>query len=71
MRDPKRINTLCQNLAALWSLDPDLRFGQVMARIQAKCAKFAVDSFYMEDDEMLKVIQELIEISAVIPNEEG
>lgn len=57
-RDINRIYPFCNQLAALWSQHPDLRFGQIieMARNHAinKCYR---DIFYMEDEQVMKIFE--------------
>jgi len=62
MRDIKRIDGFCNNLAKEWKKYPDLRFGQF-------CIDFLgwlysekdTDGFYPEDDEMMEYIREFVE----------
>lgn len=59
MRDVNRIKPFCDELAELWSNWPDLRFGQIFSNI-AKYIQYEhrKDWFYMEEDELVKVIRE-------------
>ena len=57
MRYPNRIKPFFEELAALWSKYPDLRFGQLMSNVARLAPR---DIFYMEEDELIKVIRELL-----------
>ena len=61
IRDPKRIHSICQRLAAAWSLLPDWRFGQLMSNIFANMRSDGKDPFFPEDDAMIAYIEEYIE----------
>lgn len=54
MRDPNRIDEFCKALAEAWHTVPDWRFGQLFMNLP-----FPYDPFFMEDDEMLRLIQEM------------
>lgn len=56
MRDRKRIEPFLAELGELWEKYPDLRFGQLVANLQATISKNP-DLFYTEDDQMLKAIR--------------
>lgn len=56
MRDKHRIEPFLVELGELWKKYPDLRFGQLVANLQAMVSKNP-DIFYTEDDQMLKVIR--------------
>ncbi len=59
MRDQSRIYPFCTELAALWAKHPDMRFGQVMSNIARYVeVKHKKDIFYLEDEELLKIIKE-------------
>lgn len=51
MRDPKRIRVFCNQLADLWELVPDWRFGQLICNV---FGKLCVDPFFPEDDKMME-----------------
>ena len=59
MRDKNRIPEFIVKLTNLWMLFPDLRFGQLVADIVAYGEHS--DGFYIEDEEMLAIIEEMIE----------
>ena len=61
MRDPKRIRKFCNRLAAAWELVPDLRFGQLLFNIFVQIKNEGKDPFYLEDDSMIKRIEQYIE----------
>lgn len=61
MRDPKRIRKFCNRLATAWELVPDLRFGQLLFNIFAQIKNEGKDPFYLEDDSMIKRIEQYIE----------
>ena len=56
MRDPKRIGLFCDRLKAVWATNPDLRFGQLVALLQSAGG----DLFYLEDDTVLQLIEQMI-----------
>lgn len=55
MRNPERIDEICDALKYLWHLCPDLRFGQLISDVYGITGngKF----FYMEDEEALRRIE--------------
>lgn len=58
MRDIKRIDTFCNELAELWKTNiPDWRFGQFMFNFISWYGK---DPFYLEEDKMMELIKEYI-----------
>ena len=61
MRDPKRIRKFCSRLATAWELVPDLRFGQLLFNIFVQIKNDGKDPFYIEDDSMIKRIEQYIE----------
>lgn len=61
MRDPKRIRKFCNRLATAWELVPDLRFGQLLFNIFGQIKNEGKDPFYLEDDSMIKRIEQYIE----------
>lgn len=61
MRDPKRIRKFCNRLATAWELVPDLRFGQLLFNIFVQIKNEGKDPFYVEDNAMIKHIEEYIE----------
>jgi len=55
MRDPKRIKVLLEALESTWNEYPDFRLGQLMVNINSNSK---MDTFFVEDDEMLKRIKD-------------
>ena len=56
MRDPKRIDDFCNKFAEMWKKEvPDWRFGQLICNM---FGNFGVDSFFLEEDNMLKKIED-------------
>lgn len=58
MRDPKRIKPLLAEIEKQWERFPDWRFGQLIENI--KRFYDINDLFYIEDDKMLKLIENFI-----------
>ena len=63
MRDPARIKPFMQKLAHMWQRHfPDLRFGQLMSNFLGfVVAETHRDIFYIEDDEMEKLVLKFFE----------
>ena len=55
-RDKDRIRKFCDEFAVLWERHPDLRFGQIISALPNFTDNGKTDVFYVEDDEMLKII---------------
>lgn len=56
MRDPKRIDEFCSQLAEIWkNCASDWRYGQLMINF---LGSFDRDPFFYEEDEMLKKLRE-------------
>lgn len=54
MRDPKRIDEFCNELARMWHKVPDWRFGQLISNVLGDYqAETKRDIFFPEDDELL------------------
>lgn len=51
MRDPKRIPLILARLQKVWETMPDMRLAQITAMIGR-------DPFYIEDNELMKIIEE-------------
>lgn len=51
MRDPKRIRKFCNELADVWELVPDWRFGQLVCNV---FGELGMDPFFPEDDKMME-----------------
>ena len=55
MRDPKRIDKFCTELAQLWHKVPDWRFGQFMSNVLgAYQTEKMCDIFFPEDDKLME-----------------
>lgn len=52
-RDPRRIGAMIGALLDYWTLNPDLRLGQIVGNM----ADGDTDPYYIEDDEMLARIR--------------
>ena len=63
MRDKNRIYGFIMKLFTLWSRRPDLRFGQLVSNIAAYGGHD--DIFYIEDEEMLGLIQSMLDESGL------
>ena len=61
MRDPNRIYQFTQKLCHEWAIYlPDMRFGQLITNAMTYHDKNIADVFYMEDDQMLELIDSYI-----------
>ena len=58
MRDPKRIDKFCAELAKLWHIVPDWRFGQLISNV---LGSYKGDIFFPEDDKMLDFMKKYFE----------
>lgn len=57
-RDVNRILPFCDRLAKAWEKLPDWRFGQLMVNLMRDYeAEHGHDIFYLEEDEMIRVIE--------------
>lgn len=55
MRDPKRIQEFCSNIAKIWEQEcPDWRFAQLVMNVFGYIGK---DPWYMEENEMMEVFE--------------
>ena len=55
MRDPRRIDKFCAQLAELWHKVPDWRFGQFISNVLgAYVCETKRDIFFPEDDELME-----------------
>lgn len=62
MRDPKRIDTFCDELKAIWHRVPDWRFGQLMSNMFGEyVGETGQDIFFTEDNEMMKFFRKFID----------
>ncbi len=53
MRNPYRIQVICQRLAAAWEKLPDLRLAQLL--------EDAAVNFYTEDDKMIQMVESFVD----------
>ena len=53
MRDPNRMDGFLEKVKALWSMAPDLRFGQLMFNLISEEG----DPFYWEEDVFIKKLE--------------
>ena len=61
MRDPKRIQKFCNQLARAWEVVPDWRFGQFMMNVLGEYQyQTKRDPFFPEDDEMIEFIEKFV-----------
>ena len=58
MRNPKRIDSFMKRLTEVWKKVPDWRFGQLMCNVLGAAG---CDPFFVEDEEMISVIEKEIE----------
>ena len=62
MKNPKRIDRYCRDLAEIWHKAPDMRFGQLMVNLMSEVmGQTGRGIFYIEDNEMferMKLISE-------------
>ena len=60
MRDPKRIDAFCKELATIWKEVPDWRFGQLIVNVYGTAKR---DPFFYEEDESLKLFKDYFGIT--------
>lgn len=60
MRDPNRIEPFLEELAKMWRIVPDWRFGQLICNIP-----FDRDPFFIEEDEFLDCMGKLFKKEGV------
>lgn len=53
MREADRIKSLLNKLGKAWAKCPDLRLGQILEKVRSEYG----DIFYLEDQELIKLIQ--------------
>ena len=62
MRNPNRIDTFCQELAALWHTVPDWRFGQLISNVLGEyVGQEQKDPFFTEDKEMMEFFKKFFQ----------
>jgi len=57
MRDPDRIDKICEKLAELWHLAPDMRLGQLFCNLQTLANN---DLYYVEDAELIDKLRVML-----------
>lgn len=62
MRDPNRITPIINALAEGWAKVPDWRFGQLIENLKRYIG--TDDIFYLEDENMLKYIEDYFDIES-------
>lgn len=50
MRDPERIDEICQSLAEIWKMVPDWRFTQILSNLNIVGDRTDSLNFFQEDD---------------------
>lgn len=63
MRDPNRIDIILGQIGIVWKQYPDLRLGQLIEVMKAYTDNPLVDTFYIEDDELIQGLYKLIELA--------
>lgn len=63
MRDPERIDIICDELKKAWHKYPDQRFGQFMSNFLGECVGKGKchDIFFPEDDKWLEWLKDFEE----------
>ena len=61
MRDPARIDELCDRLKVAWMKLPDWRFGQFMINCLGSMNAQGRDPFFPEEPEMIEFIEKCAE----------
>ncbi len=51
MRNPERIDRICEKFRQLWQRSPDMRFHQLITAFMFEDNRFTEDYFYVEDEE--------------------
>lgn len=59
-REAKRIEEFCETFKEVWLRMPDWRFGQLVSNIVKSAEMTPQTFFYIEDDEMLEMLKEVI-----------
>lgn len=60
MRNPKRIDEFCSQLAEYWHLVPDWRFGQLIYNVLTEELN-GRDMFFLEENKMLECFEHFFE----------
>lgn len=68
MRDPKRIDDFCRQLAGYWHMVPDWRFGQFIINVLgAYVNETGRDIFFPEDKELLDFFRKYFSMEGSSP----
>lgn len=59
MRDPNRIEPICDRLKKAWSTVPDWRLGQLFENMRRILAHNGQDIFFMEDEALMQYMEDL------------
>ena len=60
MKEKERIDIVLNELEKYWKKNPDLRLGQIIANcVRAYDGRVNCDPFYIEDDIILNILEEL------------
>jgi hypothetical protein len=60
-RDPKRIPYLLRLLEQVWTLDPDMRLGQLIENAKAASGAPDASTFYVEDSHIWDGLYEMLQ----------
>lgn len=63
MRSLERIDTVLEKLKEYWNENPDLRLCQIISNLSYEISGNN-DPFYVEDDLLLKVLEEKLDINS-------
>lgn len=61
-RDPKRIPIVLEAIKKLWEIEPNLRLGQLVYVLTQFYEINEKDTYYIEDDELIKKIIKALKI---------
>ena len=62
MRDQERIKSFLSHINELWLQSPDLRFGQLVLVLDSEAKAAGKDLFYLEEPELIKIIDRVTRI---------
>jgi len=60
MRDPERIDIICDAIKEYWHKVPDWRLGQMLVNA-IRPTRYYPDLFYVEDNELLALMHNMME----------
>ena len=61
MRNPNRIEPICERLKEAWSIVPDWRLGQLFENMRRILAHNGQDIFFIEDEALIGFIETYLE----------